>query len=66
MNPKNFGKNLSRVMEALDMSQSELARRTNLTPAAISQIIHGEREPSLSTVCKILAVIPIPFERLVK
>jgi predicted transcriptional regulator len=65
MNPKNFGKNLNKVLDCLEMSQIELAKKTGLTQAAISQIINGQREPSLSTIVKILKIIPTNFERLV-
>lgn len=51
---------------SLDMSQTELADRAGLTRAAVSQIINGSRDPSLSTVIKILKVIPVKFEVLIK
>lgn len=57
-------KNLLKLLKALDMSQAELAKRSGLTPSAISQIISGEREPSLSSIKAILKVIPVTFERL--
>lgn len=63
---KLFGKNLSQILDDLGMSQVELARRSGLTPAAVSQIINGEREPSFGTIVKILDVIPIQFEKLLK
>jgi len=46
------------------MTQGELARRSGLTPAAISQIEAGSRDPNLSSILKILKVIPISFEKL--
>lgn len=64
--PKKFGQNLKHILDELDFSQDELAKRAHLTPAAISQIINGQREPSLNTICKILGVIPVSFERLVR
>jgi predicted transcriptional regulator len=63
---KTFGKNLSEVLKLLEMSACDLAERSNLTPACISQIVNGKREPTLSTVVKILEVIPVKFERLLK
>lgn len=63
---KRFGKNLSGLLTELDMSQITLSRLTGLTPAAISQIMSGQREPLLSTVIKILEVIPCSFERMVR
>lgn len=64
MNPTKFGKNLKEVMISLGMTQTDLAIRTGLTQAAISQVLSGKREPSLSTVIIILKVIPVKFERL--
>jgi hypothetical protein len=61
---KRFGRNLTTVLKTIDMSPAELSRRTKLTPAAISQILAGNREPLLSTMIKIMDVIPISFERL--
>ncbi len=65
MNPEKFGKNLKYILETLDMSQTELAQNAGITQAAVSQIISGKREPSLMTICLILRVIPVKFERLV-
>ena len=59
-----FGKELARIRMSLEMTAAELAHRTGLTPAAISQIESGKREPSLSSIVKILKAIPIKFERL--
>lgn len=64
VDPKHFGQRLTDLLRQLGMSQRELAIRTNLTPAAISQFISGAREPSLTSICKILNVIPVNFERL--
>ncbi len=66
LRPDLFGENLKRLLQALGMSQSELSERSGLTPAAISQIIAGKREPTLSTVCVILNVIPVSFEILAR
>lgn len=66
MNHKNFGRNLKYIIDRLFLTQSELAKKSGLTQAAISHIINGRREPSLETTCKILSVIPVKFERLVQ
>lgn len=63
---ENFGKNLERNLKWLQMSQIELAEKTGLTPAAISQIVNGERIPNLKSVIKILGVIPMTFENFMK
>jgi predicted transcriptional regulator len=64
--PENFGKNLKEIIDDLDMSQCEMSKRCGLTEAAISQIISGERDPSLKTIVKILNTIPTTMERLLK
>lgn len=66
LKPENIGKNLKEIMKILGMNQTKLAEKTGLTQAAISQIINSEREPSLKSICVILEVIPISFERLLK
>ena len=66
MSPEYFGANLRKVLKSIDMSQAELANKTGLTQAAISQILDGKREPQISSICKILEVIPTNFEWLVR
>lgn len=61
-----FGERLFKLLKALDMSQSELARRTGLTKPAISQLLSGIRDPSIHTIVRIMRVIPVKFEQLVK
>lgn len=55
---------LAKILKALGMSQAELAKRSGLTTAAISQIVNGQREPSLSSIKAILKVIPVSFEKI--
>lgn len=66
MKPHKFGERLAKVIETLDMSQTELARRSGLTQAAVSQIISGKREPTLSSICALLEAVPAKFEALVR
>lgn len=63
---KVFGKNLKEVMDFLEINQVELATKAGITQAAVSQILSGDREPSFGTIVKILNVIPVKFERLLK
>lgn len=62
----NFGKNLEQLMIANGLSQVDLANRAGLTPAAVSQLLSGQRNPALSTIMKILSDFPVTFERLIK
>lgn len=66
MKPGNFGSNLNKILKVLGISQTELAEKSGLTPGAVSQILNGKNEASLGSICKILSVIPIKFERLVE
>lgn len=64
--PSPFGKNLRKIREQLGLSQSELANRAGITPAALSMIESGSREPGLYTILRILEVIPVKFEKLME
>jgi transcriptional regulator with XRE-family HTH domain len=66
MKTENIGKNLKEIIVFLDITQVEAAKRCNMTPAAISQIINGERIPSVDSVYSILKAFNIKFERLLK
>lgn len=57
--------NMKEVREFLDIPQNELAKRTGLTPAAISQIESGAREPQLRSVIKIAEALGVSIDRLV-
>lgn len=63
---ENIGKNLKQIIELLGCTQAEFAERCGITQAAVSQILNGEREPSLKTIIQILKVVPTTFERLCK
>ncbi len=62
----NFGKNLKAIREFLDMSQTDAANKAGLTTPAICKYEKGLREPQLSSIIKILKVLNVSFERMVK
>jgi transcriptional regulator with XRE-family HTH domain len=66
MRAENFGKNLKEVIIFLDLTQAEFAEKVGMTQAGVSQLVNGEREPSLASILKILEVVPVKFERLFK
>lgn len=66
MKVENFGKNMIAIRNFLDITQSELAKRSGLTAPAISMIESGEREPTLKTIVKIIEALGCSFERLMK
>lgn len=45
-----FRENLAVVLDDLDLSQSELARRIGRTPGYVCDVIRGRRRPNLATV----------------
>lgn len=63
---ESFGKNLKEIIEFLDLTQAEFAEQVGMTQAAVSQLISGERLPSLESLIRILEVVPVKFERLFK
>ncbi len=48
----------------LGISRSELARRTGLTPAAVWQIEHGDRTPSVPSLLKLVEALEISADWL--
>lgn len=66
MKPITFKKQLKEVREFLGLTQSELAMRAKLTPAAISQLEAGEREPQLGTLVRLADALGVSIDRLVR
>lgn len=52
-----LGTNLQLALQRYDITQAHLAEASGLTPAAISMIISGEREPMLGTFLKICSAL---------
>ncbi len=63
---KAFAKNLGDTMEALGKRQCDIVKETGLTRSAVSALMNGKRDPQLSTIVKILKVIPVKFEKLIE
>lgn len=55
----NIPQEIKELREYLGLNQSQLAKLSGLTPAAISQIENGLREPSLSSIEKICDALEI-------
>jgi predicted transcriptional regulator len=60
-----FAESLGKVLSYLNMSQVQFARLIGITPAALSMILAGKREPSLSTTIKIVDAIYPTFEEMI-
>jgi transcriptional regulator with XRE-family HTH domain len=50
---REFAERLKKTRERQSLSQRELAEKSSLTPAAISQLESGQREPNFSTVVRL-------------
>jgi transcriptional regulator with XRE-family HTH domain len=66
MKADNFGKNLQAILDCLELTQGDFAKRTGLTAAAVSMLCSGEREPMLKTILKIMESLGCSLERLCK
>ena len=62
--PSGFsvGKRLQRIRQHFGLSQRELARRAEMTNSTLSMIEQGKVSPSIASLEKILAAIPIPLQ----
>lgn len=61
---KNIAQNLKTIMKKYGISQSKLARHANLTPAAISMILKGNRVPSLKSILSISEFLCVSIQLL--
>lgn len=52
-----FGERLRNTRERQKLTQTELARKSGLTPAAISQLEAGLREPNFSTIVSLASAL---------
>ncbi len=59
------GTNIEKLLEIKGWTQNDLSNRTNLTPAAISQIINGQRDPSLSSIIKLAYALEVKIDDLI-
>jgi transcriptional regulator with XRE-family HTH domain len=61
---KNIGENVSRLIDERGLSQSELARMTGQTQAAISLICAGKRLPGSGVLARIAEAFDVSMDRL--
>lgn len=59
-----FGERLALYMSLREMTQSELARKTHLTEAAISRYMHNDREPKAIAVAAIARALQVSTDDL--
>ena len=62
----NVGQNVKRIREEQRYTQTEIARRCGVTPAAISGLEHGEFTPSTPLLVKLARALDVSVEELVE
>ena len=61
---KQLGKRIKSLRKKLDLKQSQLAEKTDLTPKYIQMVEAGRRRPSLSTLRKISVALKVKMTDL--
>lgn len=62
----NFGQEVKAIREFLGLSQVELARKAQITPAALSQLEKGSREPAIGSILRLSDALNVTTDRLLK
>ncbi len=62
--PEKIADSLKRIRKSKRLSQSGLAKRTGLMPAAISHFETGERRPSLENLLKLADALAVSVDYL--
>lgn len=65
-NTEIFAKNLVRMMRREDISQRELARRANLSEAAVSRYVQGKRFPNSKAMIELSKALNCSIEDLMQ
>ena len=65
-NTEIFAKNLVRIMRREDTSQRELARRANLSDAAVSRYVKGIRFPNSKAMIELSRALNCSIEDLIQ
>ena len=55
-----FRKNVSMVLVSKDLSQSDLAKRLQVTPQQISKLMKGTSSPSFEKICEVADALGVP------
>jgi transcriptional regulator with XRE-family HTH domain len=62
----NVGQNVKRIREEQRYTQTEIARRCGVTPAAISGLEHGDFTPSTPLLVKLARALDVSVEELLE
>jgi putative transcriptional regulator len=62
----SIGENVKRIREEQRYTQTEIARRCGVTPAAISGLEHGDFRPSTSLLARLAEALDVSADELLK
>ena len=65
MNYEAMGKNISCIRNKKQLTQEQLAEKTNISTVFVSQIETAVRKPSLETICKIATALDTTIDTLI-
>ena len=64
MNRKANGAAVATIRKALGISQTSLAARSRITPPFLSQIEHGDRQPSPEVLRRLADELGVPLDAI--
>lgn len=62
----SIGKNIKRIRENAGMSQYDLAKKLNVSQAAVSQFENGKNPPKIDTLLKIASALHVDINNLLE
>ena len=63
---KKLGQNLKRIRTQKQMSQGDIARALDVDKGYISNIEHGKKNPTLSTLTRLAEALKVGVDDLIK
>ena len=62
---EKFERNVKSMLEEKGMTQAQLAREMHIAKSSLSNWLKSHREPSISSIIKIMEVLDCTFEELI-
>ena len=63
---KKLGANIKRILVEKDMTQGDICRKLDIDRAYISNVVSGNKNPTLSTITKIAGALDVSIDKLLK
>lgn len=63
---ENFYKNLKIMLKEKGISYTQFAEMIGVSNSCVSKWIHGQREPTLSNINKVLEILDSTFEEMME